>query len=520
SPLPAIAPAPESAPAFPLTGHPMPALPKVAPPLPPLSLHNKAVYMVGIGGCGMSGLARMLAGRGARVSGSDMAASEGTAALTADGIAVDFDQRSGRLPEPCDLVVLSAAIKPDHPQLLTAESRGIEQLTYAEALGRCMVGRTGVAIAGTHGKSTTTSMLSCILSDAGLDPTSIVGATCAQLGGCDGRSGGGFRLGSDTIPTGALAGRPGILLAEACEFNRSFHNYRPVMAAINSVEADHLDIYGTFDAVIESFRHFAGLVAPAEQGGFLLISHEGAHRREVTAGTQALVQTIGFAPDADWSVRYDRTNRIAALVNPEHRVVCEWRMNMPGVHNAMNAATAAVLALRLGAAPERIAQSLSQFRGVDRRCQLLGEKHHPLGGTVRVYDDYGHHPTEVEATLTALRQFEAPEKRNGRLICVFQPHQHSRTRHLMEEFANSFKEADVVIVPHIYFVRDSQEEKQKITEADFVDRLRSKGVKAMHVYPFEGVVQTLDTLTRPNDLLLVMGAGPVNRVGEMFLAAK
>ena len=162
---------------------------------------------------------------------------------------------------------------------------------------------------------------------------------------------------------------------------------------------------------------------------------------------------------------------------------------------------------RLGADPAVVGRSLGAFRGVDRRMQLLGERAPTGGGVpVRVFDDYGHHPTEVEATLRALRDFERPQDRGGRLICVFQPHQHSRTRHLLEEFASAFSAADFVIVPHIYFVRDSQEEKQKVTAADLVDRLRQKGVRAMHLYPFEAIVEQLGHMCRAGDLVVVMGA--------------
>jgi UDP-N-acetylmuramate--alanine ligase len=165
------------------------------------------------------------------------------------------------------------------------------------------------------------------------------------------------------------------------------------------------------------------------------------------------------------------------------------------------------------------ARSLAAFRGVDRRMQLLGERRFGTG-VVRVFDDYGHHPTEVEATLRALRDFERPQDRGGRLICVFQPHQHSRTRHLLQEFASAFSAADFVIVPHIYFVRDSQEERQKVTAADLVDRLRQKGVRAMHLYPFEAIVEQLGHLCRDGDLVVVMGAGPVWQVGKWFVEGK
>jgi UDP-N-acetylmuramate--alanine ligase len=498
----------------------------------PRSVDVSSVYMLGVGGCGMAGLTRMLRGRGIEVGGSDMSISETTDALAAEGVRIDFDQSWSWLPDGVQLVVASAAIKADHPQRLEAERRGLPVLTYAEALGRCMEGRTGVAIAGTHGKSTTTGMLGAALVDAGLDPTVIVGATCEQLSrGClsgeewrkagEGRvkwSTTGFRLGADAIPCGALAGRPGILIAEACEFNRSFHNYRPVVASISSVEADHLDIYGSLDAVVEAFHEFAKLVAPSEEGGHLLIAHDGAHRREVTAGLSCTVETIGFSPEADWVVEFDPRARQVTLSHGSSGINVSWTMQIPGVHNAMNAATAAALAIILGSDPAVIGRSLTAFRGVDRRMQFLGERPlHGGEGVVRVYDDYGHHPTEVEATLRALREFERPQDRAGRLICIFQPHQHSRTRHLMEEFAAAFSSADLVIVPHIYFVRDTQAEKHKVSAVDLVHRLRQRGIRAMHVDPFEAIVEHLETLCRPGDLVVVMGAGPVYQIGHQFM---
>jgi UDP-N-acetylmuramate--alanine ligase len=510
SPLPAVppAPAPMAAPARRRAGT------RETDEGRGLDLAGKSAYLIGIGGCGMSGLARMLRARGASVSGSDMYRSTFTDDLAADGFEVGFDQTSGLLPDDCDLVVASAAIKPDHPQLLAAQARGIPTLTYAEALGRCMIGTTGVAIAGTHGKSTTTAMLGCALAAAGLDPSVIVGATCPQLAlsGPPRTCSGGFRVGAKTIPVGELAGQPGILIAEACEFNRSFHNYHPQIAVITAVEADHLDVYGSLDAVVEAFHQFAKLIPPASEGGVLLIADKGAHRREVTAGLECDVQTIGFSPGSDWFVQYDPATRRTALVRKGRGLVGAWTMQIPGEHNAMNAATACALACLCGADPDKVAAALGEFRGVQRRTELLGTKN-----GVRVYDDYGHHPTEIDTTLRALRDFERPEERGGRLVCVFQPHQHSRTRHLLEEFATAFSAADIVIVPHIYFVRDSIAEKQKVSAADLVDRLRARGVQAMHLYPFEAIVEQLQVVLRPGDLLVVMGAGPVDQVARGYL---
>ncbi len=275
------------------------------------------VYMIGIGGSGMSGLARMLLSRGAVVSGSDREAGDATVVLEAAGVRVGFDQSAQALPGGLDLVVASAAIRPDHPQYAEAVRRGVPVLLYAETLGRCMLGRTGISVAGTHGKSTTTAMLGCVLTDCGLDPTVIVGATSRQLaGGCLAElsdEAAGFRLGGEKIPAGDKAGAPGILVAESCEYNRSFHNLRPTIASISSVEADHLDIFGTLDAVVEAFREFALLLPPASEGGFLLIAHEGAHRREIAAGLSCEVQTIGYSPEADWVVSFDPDTRRVTL---------------------------------------------------------------------------------------------------------------------------------------------------------------------------------------------------------------
>lgn len=489
-----------------------------------LDVGGKSVYLIGIGGCGMSGLARMLRSRGAIVSGSDMNESEVTDALVAEGIEVGFDQKKRWLPDRCEMVICSAAIKADHPQVLEARGRGLPVLFYAEALGLCMLGRTGVAIAGTHGKSSTTAMLGTALTDAGINPTVIVGATVGQLAtgslGTAPRPAGsqvsGFRLGADVVPAGTFKDRPGVLVAESCEFNRSFHNLHPTIASISSVEADHLDMYGTFEAVVESFREFARLIPPAAEGGKLLIAHEGAHRREVAAGLACEVETIGFSPEADWVVGYEPETRSVSLRHGQD-AISSWAMRIPGAHNAMNAATAMVLATWLGANPEVVGRSLAAFAGVDRRNQLLGERR--VGaGTIRVYDDYGHHPTEIDATLRALRAFEKPESRGGRLICVFQPHQHSRTRHLLEEFTQSFGGADVVLVPDIYFVRDSAEERAKIGSQDLVQRLVARGVEARHIPTFGGIVGELERIGRPGDLVVVMGAGPVYEVGRDFIA--
>ncbi|MCZ6835012.1 MAG: UDP-N-acetylmuramate--L-alanine ligase [Planctomycetota bacterium] len=462
-----------------------------------------SVHFVGIGGCGMSGLARMLHQSDATCTGSDSVQSELTDALRQNGIPISYEQSAAQFPGQCDMVIASAAIKPDHPELLVAQERGINIVTYSEALGMLQIDRTGICLAGTHGKSTTSAILCHALMETGLDPSFIIGATCHQIGG-------GSRVGSMTIANGPWAGKPGVLVCEACEFNRSFHNHRPTIGLINNIEEDHLDIYGSLDAIIEAFADFARLIPSAEAGGRLLIAHEGAHRREVASGLACKVETFGFNPEADYQVTYDVSSRCVTLAH-DGSTLGSWTIVLPGAHNAMNYAAAAILAHWFGADWPTLAKALESFQGIERRTQRLGTRVVEGGGVV-VYDDYGHHPTEIEKTLKALRDFEKPK----RLICVFQPHQHSRTRFLLDQFAQSFSSADEVIVPHIYFVRDSEMEKTKVSARDLVDRLRSRDISARHLYPFEAIVDYLEAVCRDGDLVVIMGAGPVWQIAKQF----
>ncbi len=465
-----------------------------------ICLAGKRVHFIGIGGCGMSGLARLARHLGARCSGSDLNETDTVRSLRADGIPVILEQSAETLPGDCELVVVSAAIKPDHPEMAEALRRGIQVKKYAQLLGELMIGRTGVAIAGTHGKSTTTSLLSHILIRAGLDPSFIVGANCRQIGG-------GVRIGNSDI-----------LVAEACEYDRSFHNFHPTHAVILNVEADHLDIYRSLDEIVDAFKVFAELLPAHGAGGTLLINHEMPHRLAITAELSCTVETLGFAPQADWRVGVEGKQ---TRLYHGNALVIDWTCPMPGEHMAYNAAAAAITAHRLGADWADIAQAIESFDGLDRRMQWLGcktseglaDRNTPRDQVVTVVDDYGHHPTEIDTTLRALRHHYQPK----RLICVFQPHQHSRTRFLMDEFAVSFSSADIVIVPHIYFVRDSEKERQAVTAGDLVDRLRSKGVQAMHLYPFDAIVEQLNMMTRPGDLVVTMGAGDVWQIAHAYL---
>jgi len=458
-----------------------------------VELSGRRLHFSGIGGSGMSGLARMAKKRGAQVTGSDKGGGPAVEALQTEGFAVSAEQTEASVPWGTEVLVISAAIKNDHPEVVEARRRNLEIVKYAQMLGALMRGRIGVAIAGTHGKSTTTSILAHILISTGLDPSFIVGANCPQIGG-----------GSRT--SGKAGTLQEVLVAEACEYDRSFHNFHPTHAVILNVEADHLDIYSGIEEIVESFAFFARKLPQHPNQGSLLIHHESPHRFKITAGLDCKVETIGFATQADWQVEI----LPAAQVRLRHQgeVVCAFHSPMPGDHFAYNASCAAVLARRAGAPWEEIGKAITSFAGLDRRMQRLGQmkiERPGVSGQATIIDDYGHHPTEIDTTLRAQRQYYRPK----RLVCVFQPHQHSRTRFLMEEFATAFSAANVVMVPEIYFSRDSEQERRAVTAGDLVARLRKCGVTAWHVSPLGAIVEQLRETARDGDLIVTMGAGDV-----------
>ena len=454
-------------------------------------------FFSGIGGCGMSGLAALFASRGIEVHGSDCQSSDTINKLKKEGIKITLNQDGKSIPNSCDMVITSAAIPLNHPERIEAEKKDILVLNYAEALGRIQSQHTAVCIAGTHGKSTTASMLCHILLKSGLDPSFIVGANCHAIGGSS-------RLGKKQN----LRGSKGLLVSEACEFNRSFHKHRPKIGLIHNIEEDHLDVYGSLESIIESFKKFAELIPPRIDGGRLLISHENAYRTQVAANLPCIVETYGFNPESDWQVAFDPNARRTGLLR-DGMWTAHWSNKMPGSHNALNAAAAAILSSRLGAEWDSICTALESFDGVERRMQRLGTVDFGQGPAI-IYDDYAHHPTEIDHTLRALRAWEKPRK----LFCVFQPHQHSRTRFLLESFSTAFNEADEVIVPNIYFVRDSERDRQSIEAKDLVKSLISQGTNASFLPEFNQITDHIKKNIQEGDLLVVMGAGSIWKIAH------
>ncbi len=450
---------------------------------------GRRVHMIGIGGCGMRGAAAVLLRRGAVVSGSDRAESGGTLRLAELGADIRIGQRGENLPAECDLVVCSAAVKEDNPELVAARERGLHVVKYAELLGLLMSQRTGIAVSGTHGKSTTTAMIAYVLREAELDPSFVIGAGVEQLGG------------------GSGVGDGEHFVVEACEFDRSFLNLQPKLATILNVEEDHLDFYKDLGAIVESFAAFASLV-PAD--GVLVVNGEDRNVARAAAGVGAQVETFGFEGDVDWRAEILNADRGCLGFRAWHRkdAIAEVRLAIPGRHHVANALAAMAICFHCGVEPATIARALGGFQGAYRRLTRRG----CLAG-VTVVDDYGHHPTEIQVTLKAAREYYQP----NRMYVVFQPHQHSRTRFLLQDFARSFGSADVVIVPDIYFVRDSESERDKIDAKDLVERIHLNGGDARYEPSFARIVSQLCHEVDEGDLVVTMGAGDVWRLADQLV---
>ena len=450
------------------------------------SFIGRRMHLIGIAGSGMRALAQMLMDRGAIVSGSDMHPSATLDRLADRGADVHVGQRTENIAPDRELVVYSAAIHDQNPELISARQRGLEVIKYSQMLGRLMAAGTGIAVAGTHGKSTTTGMVAYSLTQAQADPSYIIGATVGQLGG----------------PSAAGAGRH--FVAEACEYDRSFLNLCPQYAAILNVEEDHLDCYEDLAAIVEAFRSFSSLVDP---GGVLVVNGEDGEALDAAAGASCTVETFGFAEACTWRAVNESPDRgcFEMDVLYDEQAFARVRLSLPGRHNAYNSLAAAALLHHAGLDPEMIASALASFLGARRRLTLKGQ----VAG-VTVVDDYAHHPTEVGATLRAIRQYYQP----GRLLCVFQPHQHSRTRFLLKDFAQSFGQADEVIVPDIFFVRDSEREKDYISSEDLVSQIRLNGGTAVYRKTFEDISDYLQQTLQAGDLVVTMGAGNVWEVAD------
>jgi len=450
------------------------------------SFSGRRIHLIGVGGCGMRALAQMLLGCGAVVSGSDMSDSDVIGRLRDEGGNIFVGQRAENIPAGCELVVHSAAINEQNPELQAARNRGLEVVKYAAMLGRLMSQKVGIAVSGTHGKSTTSGMVSYVLTAAGAEPNFIVGATVDQLGG----------------PSGI--GRGKHFVAEACEFDRSFLHLCPTVAAILNIEEDHLDCFTGIHDIIEAFRAFASRV-PAD--GVMIANGEDRNVATALQGIGGSVEHFGLSPACHWQGANLRPDRGQFTMDVLHngRPFVTIKTPLPGMHNVYNSLAAIAMLHHAGLDRDVIAEHLAAFTGTGRRMTLKARQR-----DVTVLDDYAHHPTEIQTTLRAIRDHYQPR----RLLCVFQPHQHSRTRFLLKDFARCFGLADEVIVPDIYFVRDSVLERGYISSEDLVAQIRLSGGSAIYLKTFPDIVTHLQGTLGEGDLVVTMGAGNIWEVAD------
>jgi UDP-N-acetylmuramate--alanine ligase len=455
------------------------------------SVSGKKYHFIGIGGIGTSGLAKMLMRRGAVVSGSDMSDGPVIGELRTLGATVNLGHRPENISADTSEVVISAAITAGNPELARASELGLKIRKYAEMLGILFDLQDGIAVAGTHGKSTTSGWLSYLFQAASKKPNFIVGADIPQLGGSS-----GVGSGPDFI-------------AEACEYDRSFLNLHSKTAVILNIEQDHLDYYRDEDEIVAAFGDFASQVKP---GGTLVANGQDKNVARVIRRVKDKLKivTFGLETTCDYTARQlERVEGTYAFdVYYKEDRLGRVHISLPGEHNIMNALAVISAAMSAGLEFETILKHLGGFTGIDRRLMLKAQ----IDG-ITILDDYAHHPTEIRASLRAIRQKYNPK----RLLCVFQPHQYSRTRFLLDDFAESFKLADLTIVPEIYFVRDTAESKSTVNAEVLVERIGQQQSHALFIKDFAGILEYLRHNVTAGDLVVTMGAGTIWKVADDYI---
>ena len=446
------------------------------------------VHFIGIGGISMSGLAAILLDLSFPVSGSDRAESELTAWLEQEGAKIFYGQRASNIGEDTGVVVYTAAIHPDNPEYAAAVSRGIPMLTRAQLLGQLMANyRLPIAVSGTHGKTTTTSMVSHILLADHADPTISVGGILPAIGG-------NIRVGGRRY-----------FVTEACEYTNSFLDFFPKISLILNIDADHLDFFKDLDDIRRSFRKFAQKLP---KDGTLIINSAIPDVEEITKDLPCRVVYYGNGPLASYraeNITYDDHACGSFDLVKDGVTLSRYQLKVPGSHNIDNALAALALGHLLDIPEDRLAQGLSDFTGTDRRFQRKGE----IGG-VTIIDDYAHHPTEITATLSAAKQ--CPHKT---LWCVFQPHTYTRTKALMADFAKALSLADNVVLADIYAARET--DNLGISSNTLKEEIQKLGTNAYYFPSFDEIETFLLEKCVHGDLLITMGAGDIVKVGERLL---
>ncbi len=436
----------------------------------------------------MSSLAAVLVGWGWQVSGSDLDI-EPAAPLAGQGVRLFRGHHAAFLPEEAQALIISDAVPRNNPEVLRAAQRGLPIVSYFQALGQIGRARRGLAVAGTHGKSTTTAMLGHLLSEAGQDPTVFCGAAPLRGG------------------LGGHAGSRDLVVVEACEYRENFLHLAPQAAVVLNIEDDHFDFYrypGQLDLA------FASFVQKLPGDGLLLVRHECPRARQAAQVATCQVKTFGFDAAADWSI-VELGHENGRYMFQIRRGGSRWatvRLPVAGRHNVLNALAATGLGQWCGLSGEQVASGLAIFPGLRRRLE------HVVTWRGRDWvDDYAHHPTEVAAATAAVRLMYP----NRRLWTVFQPHQASRTAQLLDEFAASLENSDRLFVAEIYRAREGHAQPGEVTAEDLAERVRARGVQVPPVHSLEAIAQWLEGCLLPGDVLLTLGAGDVRRLGNEWI---
>ncbi len=452
----------------------------------------KKVHFTGIGGISMSGLAEILADLGYSVTGSDMKPSSSIIQrLDRLGIKTIIGHHAENVLG-ADLVVYTAAVKADNPELLAAVKAGIPCVDRATLLGEIMKKYPrSIAVSGTHGKTTTTSMISMIMLEDGLDPTIHIGGELTAIGGT------------------TRIGRSDYFIAEACEYTGSFLKFHPKLEVILNIEFDHADYFRDINDVRETFRKFASLVP---EDGCIVVNADDSSAIAVISDIPCNKVTYGLkSSDCIWSaadIAFDEMGCASYTLLFHGEPVIEIRLKVPGIHNVSNSLAAIAACSFMGCTPAAAARAFQKFGGTCRRFEIKG-----VSEGVTVIDDYAHHPSEIAATLKA-----AGNVNHGRIWCVFQPHTYSRTKSLMDDFTTSFNEADIVILTDIYAAREA--DNGEVSSSMLADRITRTGKKVMYIKDFGNIVECLDKSVQSGDIVITMGAGDIYKVGEMFLEVR
>jgi UDP-N-acetylmuramate--alanine ligase len=449
------------------------------------------IHFVGIGGSGMSGIAEVLVNLGYAVQGSDLKPNPVTERLEKLGARVMIGHQAGNVGD-ADVVVISSAVSQDNPEVATALARRIPVVPRAEMLGELMRFRYAIAVAGTHGKTTTTSLTSSILAEGGEDPTFVIGGRLKSAG------------------TNARLGAGKYLVAEADESDASFLHLNPMIAIVTNIDNDHLGTHdGDFDRLKQSFVEF---LHNLPFYGLAVLCVDDAHLRSVLPKVNRPVVGYGFSEGADLraeNLRRDGLRTHFDVVRRADNLRLPVTVNLPGIHNVLNSLAAIAVALEIGIAHEAIQRALKNFQGIDRRLTHVADLEMGPGGAVTIVDDYGHHPTEIAATLDAIRQGYP----GRRVVLAFQPHRYTRTRDLLDDFATVLSTGDVLLVTEVYAAGEAP-----IAAADgraICRAIRTRGkVEPVFVEKVETLHEALRAVLKPGDVLVTMGAGTISAVSH------